>query len=75
MKRADRLSKIHDVMRGALADLEALRDEVQEGFDNMPENLQSGERGWARQEAATTLDNACTEIEAALDDLEGVEFQ
>lgn len=73
--RADRLGAIVAAMRAAHGDLEALRDEVQEGFDAMPENLQGSELGEARETAASALDEAADAIGGALDDLEAVEFR
>ena len=60
-----------------LADLEALkteiqeaieqvRDEEQEYYDNMPEGLQQSDRGYAAEEAANQLDEAAS----MLDDLD-----
>ncbi|QDF16016.1 hypothetical protein H3N89_gp51 [Microbacterium phage MonChoix] len=60
-----------------LADLEALkteiqeaieqvRDEEQEYYDNMPEGLQQSDRGYAAEEAASQLDEAAS----MLDDLD-----
>ncbi|AUX83266.1 hypothetical protein PBI_RACCOON_53 [Microbacterium phage Raccoon] len=62
---------------GKLADLEALkteiqeaieqvRDEEQEYYDNMPEGLQQSDRGYAAEEAANQLDEAAS----MLDDLD-----
>ncbi|AUX83203.1 hypothetical protein PBI_BALSA_52 [Microbacterium phage Balsa] len=62
---------------GKLADLEALkteiqeaieqvRDEEQEYYDNMPEGLQQSDRGYKAEEAASQLDEAAS----MLDDLD-----
>ncbi|URC17912.1 hypothetical protein SEA_GARDENB_55 [Microbacterium phage GardenB] len=60
-----------------LADLEALKNEVQEAieqvrdeeqeyYDNMPEGLQQSDRGYQAEEAANQLDEAAS----MLDDLD-----
>ncbi|AVR56139.1 hypothetical protein SEA_REDFIELD_53 [Microbacterium phage Redfield] len=60
-----------------LADLEALKNEIQEAieqvrdeeqeyYDNMPEGLQQSDRGYAAEEAANQLDEAAS----MLDDLD-----
>lgn len=45
--------------------LEALRDEEQEAFDNMPESFQDGDRGQAAQEAIDHLESAISAVEGA----------
>jgi hypothetical protein len=51
--------------------IEELRDEEQDAFDNMPEGLQSSEKGERAEEAASYLDDAVTgfdDIESALNE-------
>lgn len=43
--------------------IEECRDEEQEYFDNMPESLQSGDRGAAAQEAIDTMDSVADAID------------
>lgn len=45
--------------------IEAVRDEEQEAFDNLPEGLQQGERGEAMESAIDTLENVATDLESA----------
>ena len=59
-------------LRGLLADaehltaqLEILRDEEQECYDNMPESLQDGERGQNAQTVIDTLESAVSSSEEA----------
>lgn len=67
---AQRRKSIEAVL-SELADLrervEALHDEEQEAFDNMPEGLQASERGQACEAAASVLDEALS----AFDEIEG----
>lgn len=48
---------------------ESLRDEEQEAFDNLPESLQSGERGEKMESAIDALDYAADDLQECLDHL------
>jgi hypothetical protein len=48
---------IDELVSGAFSDLEELGQEMQDWFDNMPENLQDGSKGDAVSEAADGLSN------------------
>lgn len=43
--------------------VETIRDEEQEYFDNMPESIQSGERGQNAEAAISELDDALSALE------------
>lgn len=49
--------------------IESLRDEEQEAFDNLPESLQSGERGEKMESAIDALDYAADDLQECLDHL------
>ena len=51
----------------AKGDLESLRDEEQDAFDNMPESRQQSERGQASETAISELDEVITKLEKAID--------
>ncbi len=51
-------------------DVQIILDEEQEYYDNMPEGLQSGERGDKANEAISSLESAMSAIEEAIDYLE-----
>lgn len=61
------------VARGKLLDiaeqLESIKDEEQEAFDNMPESLQQGERGQASEGAIERMDEIIDKIKE-LDELD-----
>jgi predicted nucleic acid-binding Zn-ribbon protein len=59
----DVLSEVKDIRE----ELETLRDEEQESFDNLPESLQSGERGQDMEAAITSMDSAMEKIESLAD--------
>lgn len=46
-----------------VSDLESLRDETQEKFDNMPEGLQQGETGQTLEERVSALEDVISELE------------
>jgi hypothetical protein len=49
------------------SDLESLRDEEQEYYDNMPEGLQCGEKGETALEAISDLDGAVASLDEAIE--------
>lgn len=60
-----------EISRQALI-IEGVRDENQDSYDNMPEGLQSGEKGEAMQEAIDSLSQAVdslAEVDDALSNL------
>ena len=58
----DLASQLGDI----LAELEALRDEEQEYFDNMPESLQGGDKGSDAEQAIDSMNSALDSLEAAI---------
>lgn len=52
------------------ADIEAVLDEEQECFDNMPEAFQEGERGGRAQEIIEALEEAINSMDEAMEQLE-----
>lgn len=51
-------------------DLESIRDEERETFDNMPEGLQNGEKGQAIDAAAMALESAYDSLQELVGYLE-----
>ncbi len=60
------LTKLRDEAEQIKADVQSITEEEQETYDNMPESLQSGERGQASCDALDKL----SEADSALDELE-----
>lgn len=50
--------------------LETARDEETEFYDNMPENMQSGDKGEKASEAASALDDAINSLQEAVEQAE-----
>lgn len=72
--RRKALSKLHamiEEIKGKLEDanseIETLKDEEQDYYDNMPESLQGGEKGEKAQSAIDALE----EVNNSLDDIVG----
>lgn len=53
-----------------IAQIEEIRDEEQDSFDNMPENLQQSEKGQASETAIQALSDACDNLQSLLDNLD-----
>ncbi len=66
-KRRDVLDEIKTIVEEAREKLEAVKDEEQNCFDNMPESLQSSERGQISEAAIEALDDAITSVDEALE--------
>lgn len=71
--RRERISAIINKLGELSEELETIKDEEQDYYDNMPESLQGGEKGEAAQSAIDALENAKSEIEQATTNLENIE--
>jgi hypothetical protein len=60
--------KITSMIEDLKSQLETIRDEEQEKYDNMPESIQSGDRGEAASAAIDALENAIGKLDG-IDDL------
>lgn len=65
-QRRVRLSEAHSLLGKAASIVEAVKDEEQDSFDNLPEGLQCSERGEAMEEAVDELQMTIDSIEDAL---------
>lgn len=65
--RADRLDEAAGTLQDAAQLVEELKDEMQEWYDSIPENLQNGDKANEVQEAIDAL-------EALHDEIEGIDF-
>lgn len=63
--RRERLAEIHTLLEEARHALEEVQEEEGRAFDNMPEGLQTSERGQKLQENHDTMEEAVS----TLDDL------
>ena len=60
---------IIDKLEDLREDIEALKDEEQEAFDNLPEGIQASERGEAMEHAAYSLEEAYDNMDSVIDAL------
>lgn len=60
------INKLEDIKE----DIDFIKDEEQEYYDNMPENFQMGEKGDKAQEAIDNLDYAYSSIDEVVEYLE-----
>jgi ribosome recycling factor len=65
-ERRKEIAKAHAMIDEAKSILEAARDEEQEFFENMPENMQEGEKGSAAENAVQSLEEAIDGLETAM---------
>lgn len=63
--RREELNKLTDQIAEIRDAVQALADEEQEYFDNMPESLQTGEKGEAAEAAISELNEAIGALENA----------
>lgn len=65
-----RIEELVSLRDGIVSDLESIRDEEQEGYDNMPEAFQNGEKGEKAQAAVSAMEDALSAMEG-FDDVTG----
>ena len=70
--RADRLSEAEALVDDAKSIVEELKDEMEQWYDSIPENLQSGDKANEVQECKDNLENVQSELENV--DFGSVEF-
>lgn len=68
--RRKQLAEIAEQLQELRDRIEQLQGEEQDGFDNLPESLQQGERGQAMEQAAEQMGNALDAIDEAAQALE-----
>lgn len=68
--RRKEINKAIGLLQEAFSILEIARDEEQEYYENMPENLQSSERYQKAEDAYNQLESACSLIEEAIGECE-----
>ena len=68
--RRKAIKAIMDKLQDLMDDIEAIKDEEQEAYDNLPESIQNSERGEAMDSAIYNLDDAAESVQLVLDALE-----
>lgn len=70
--RRQQLRKWLEDMENIKSELETICSNEQDYFDNMPENLQGGQRGSDSEEAIETMEDAVSAIEEAISAIEEI---
>ena len=68
--RSERAARLAEMQRDLITAMEELRDEIQEGRDNMPESFQDGAPGQKADARISSLEDAISSAESAADSLE-----
>lgn len=68
-QRRKQLEDIQNNLQNIMSELEILKDEEQEYFDNMPDSLQYGEKGDKAQEAVDAIEGAINGIDEVLESI------
>ena len=68
--RREKINSVKEELANLSSVVEALRDEEQDYYDNMPENLQSSERAELSEAAIDALDTALDSMEEAVASLD-----
>ena len=71
-ERRKAIAKARDMVAEALSLIETARDDEQDAFDGMPENLQDSERGEALEENVQSLSDVVEALEVAFDEVEDI---
>lgn len=68
--RRKRIQDVKDQLLNLLTEIEEIKDEEQEAYDNLPESLQEGGKGEKMSEAIDNLDSAYSSLEEVAEYLE-----
>lgn len=68
--RRKAIGDIYDKLIDIQSDLEYIRDEEQEAFDNLPESIQYSERGERMEEYISSLEEALDNVGYAVESLD-----
>lgn len=71
-QRRKMIAEVVEKIEALKGDLEMIRDEEQDAFDNMPESLQGSMRGEEMEEAIGYMDDAIEGLDTAIDSLENI---
>ena len=72
-KISKQLSDLRNQLEDLMAEIEEVKEEEEEYRDNIPENMQAGERYEKADNACSNLDEADNWIQDAISNLESVE--
>lgn len=65
--RRKQLEAVVEILTAQMEELERIKDDEQEAFDNLPEGIQCTERGETMEENIDELDSIITDLENVID--------
>lgn len=71
-ERRKRLTDAIAYINRAVQIIEDVRDDEQDSFDNLPESLQSGDRGMLMEECIQGMDEVLEELDSCISNIEDV---
>ena len=71
-ERLKRIASLIESLRPLAENLEAIQEEEQEYYDQMPESFQGSERGERSADAIDALETSTSELNAIIESLEGI---
>lgn len=71
-QRRKAISKIIEILSDQKENLDQIREEEQDCYDNLPEGIQYSERGEAMSEICDDLDSALYDLENIIDALQDI---
>ena len=72
-QRRKQLNKIRESLDCLIVELDQVKDDEEEAYENMPESLQESERGQLMYENVDKLEDIVNELQNQLGELEDVE--
>lgn len=69
-ERRKRIQELKDKLLDLQTEIEAIKNEEQEAYDNLPESLQEGDKGTKMSDAIDNLDSAYSSFEEVAESLE-----
>ena len=71
-QRRKRLEDVASRLEECMADLEYIKEEEQEAYDNLPESIQYSERGDAMQENVDDIDYVISDLDQVIDSVNNI---
>ena len=69
-QRRKAIEKVVSTLENMLEELDGIREEEQDAYDNLPESIQDSERGETMYENIDTLDTSYADLESIIDNLQ-----
>ena len=69
-KLVEEVQALCNELRDKSGELTSLQEQEQECFDNLPEGLQQADRGQSMEAIASALEDALSNLDSAIDDVE-----